>query len=65
MLISVLFVYDAREGVTPLDRTFAQFVRRSNKTTFLVANKCESSAADAGITDGYSLRYGGPHRGSG
>jgi len=56
----ILFVYDAREGVTPLDRTFAEFVRQSNKTTFLVANKCESSAADAGITDGYSLGMGDP-----
>jgi len=55
-----LFVFDAREGVTPLDRTFAQFVRRTNKPTILVANKCESSAADAGVTEGYSLGMGDP-----
>jgi len=54
-----LFVYDAREGVTTLDRTFAQFVRRTGKPMILVANKCESSASDVGVTEGYSL--GNPH----
>ncbi|MEP3891126.1 MAG: ribosome biogenesis GTPase Der [Hellea sp.] len=55
-----LFVYDAREGVTPLDRTFAQFVRRTGKPTILVANKCESRASDTGVTEGYSLGMGDP-----
>lgn len=55
-----LFVYDARIGVTPLDRIFAEFVRRSGKPTVLVANKCESRAADTGITEGYSLGLGDP-----
>lgn len=56
----VLFVYDAREGVTPLDRTFAAFLRKSGKPTVLVANKCESGASDAGINEGYSLGMGDP-----
>lgn len=56
----VLFVYDARAGITALDRTFAQFVRKSGKPTVLVANKVESSAADAGVTEGYSLGMGDP-----
>ncbi|WP_416878370.1 ribosome biogenesis GTPase Der [Litorimonas sp.] len=55
-----LFVYDAREGVTPLDRTFAQFVRKSGKPVVLVANKCESRAGDVGATEGYSLGMGDP-----
>ncbi len=55
-----LFVYDARQGVTPLDRTFASFVRKTGRPTVLVANKCESSAADAGVTEGYSLGMGDP-----
>jgi len=55
-----LFVYDARIGVTPLDRIFAEFVRKSGKPTVLVANKCESRAADSGITEGYSLGMGDP-----
>ena len=56
----VLFVFDAREGVTPLDRIFAEFVRKSGKPTVLVANKVESRAADAGITEGYQLGMGDP-----
>lgn len=55
-----LFVYDARIGLTPLDRIFADFVRKSGKPTVLVANKCESRAADAGVTEGYSLGFGDP-----
>jgi GTP-binding protein len=55
-----LFVYDAREGVTPLDRIFADFVRKSGKPIILVANKCESRAGDVGISEGYSLGMGDP-----
>ena len=55
-----LFIYDARAGVTPLDRIFADFVRKSGKAVVLVANKCESSAADGGVTEGYSLGMGDP-----
>ncbi len=55
-----LFVYDARIGVTSLDRIFAGFVRKSGKPVILVANKCESSAADVGITEGYTLGMGDP-----
>jgi len=55
-----LFVYDARIGVTSLDRIFAQFVRKSGKPVVLVANKCESRASDVGATEGYSLGLGDP-----
>jgi len=55
-----LFVYDARVGVTPLDRIFAEFVRKSGRPTVLVANKCESRASDTGVTEGYSLGMGDP-----
>ncbi len=55
-----LFVYDAREGVMPLDRIFEQFVRKTGKPTILVANKCESRAGDVGVTEGYSLGMGDP-----
>ncbi|NNE58167.1 MAG: ribosome biogenesis GTPase Der [Hellea sp.] len=55
-----LFVYDARVGITPLDRIFAEFIRKSGKPTVLVANKCESRASDGGVTEGYSLGLGDP-----
>src|SRR5271169_857857 len=40
----VLFVVDARAGVTPLDRHFADWLRRAGKPVILVANKAEGQA---------------------
>ncbi len=56
----ILFVYDARTGVTALDHIFADFVRKSGKPIILVANKVESSASNVGVTEGYSLGMGDP-----
>lgn len=56
----VLFVYDARAGVTGLDEIFADYIRKCGKPTVLVANKCESSASDAGVGEGYGLGLGDP-----
>src|SRR3954452_3622025 len=36
-----LFVIDSRDGVTPLDETFAEIIRRKGKPVVLVANKAE------------------------
>jgi len=55
-----LFIYDARAGITSLDRIFADYIRKSGKSIVLVANKCESSASDSGVTEGYSLGLGDP-----
>ncbi|WP_017930765.1 ribosome biogenesis GTPase Der [Robiginitomaculum antarcticum] len=56
-----LFVYDARLGVTALDATFADYVRRMNRSVILVANKCESPRASAaGAGEGYGLGLGEP-----
>jgi GTPase len=49
----VLFVIDAREGVTPLDRIFGDLVRRRNGPVVMVANKCEGKAGDAGIAEAF------------
>ena len=56
----VLFVIDARAGVTPADEHFAQIVRSSGKPVALLANKAESRAADAGLLEAYSLGFGEP-----
>ena len=54
----ILFMIDARAGVTPLDAHFARILRKSGKDVHLVANKAESRAADAGLNDAYSLGFG-------
>ena len=56
----VLFMIDARAGVTPLDERFAQVLRKSGKQIHLIANKAEGKAADAGLMEAYSLGFGEP-----
>ncbi|MEX2455539.1 MAG: ribosome biogenesis GTPase Der [Rhodospirillaceae bacterium] len=55
-----LLVFDARVGITPLDRHFAELLRRSSTPVVLVANKCEARAADAGLLEAYALGLGEP-----
>ncbi|HVA13841.1 MAG TPA: ribosome biogenesis GTPase Der [Stellaceae bacterium] len=43
----VLFLVDARAGLMPQDRDFAQLLRRRDKPAILVANKCEARADNA------------------
>jgi len=57
---TVLFVFDARAGVTPLDRHFANWLRKLGRDVILVANKCESAAAEAGLTEAFELGFGEP-----
>jgi GTP-binding protein len=48
---AVMFVIDARVGVTPEDRHFADIVRKSGKPVVLVANKAEGKEGLAGLGD--------------
>ncbi|MHC4836604.1 MAG: ribosome biogenesis GTPase Der [Planctomycetota bacterium] len=54
----VLFVVDAREGLTLLDEQVARQLRRSDVEVLLVANKCETRAAQAAVGDFESLGFG-------
>ena len=54
----LLFMIDAKFGVTPADRTFGDLARRSGKHTILVANKAEARGADS--IDAYALGLGDP-----
>ena len=56
----ILFVIDARQGVTPDDRHFAQAVRRAGKPIILIANKAESMAGRQGAYDAFALGLGDP-----
>ncbi|MFY9697792.1 MAG: GTPase, partial [Rhodoplanes sp.] len=57
---AVLFLIDARAGVTPIDRAFADLVRKAGKPVILVANKSEGRAQAAGIYEAYALGLGEP-----
>ncbi len=55
-----LFMVDAREGLTPTDRHFAEWLRRSRTPVVLVANKSEGRAAALGAGEAYALGFGDP-----
>ena len=55
-----LFVIDSREGVTPLDRIFAELVRVRNKPVIVCANKAEGRAGDFGAAEAHGLGLGEP-----
>jgi GTPase len=56
----VLFVIDARAGILPADRPFAEMARRSGKPVIVVANKAEGGAGTAGAYDAFALGLGDP-----
>jgi GTP-binding protein len=56
----VLFLIDARAGLLPADRAFADIVRRAGKPAILVANKSEGRAGEAGAYEAYGLGLGEP-----
>ena len=56
----ILFVIDARAGITPTDRPFAELVRRSGKHVIVLANKAEGSKGTAGTYEAYELGLGEP-----
>ncbi|RAI30990.1 ribosome biogenesis GTPase Der [Rhodoplanes serenus] len=56
----ILFMVDARAGLTPADRAFAAAVRKAGKPVVLVANKSEGRAASAGVYEAFGLGLGEP-----
>src|SRR5690606_37932792 len=56
----ILFMVDARAGLTPADEGFAQLLRRANKSVHVIANKAEGRASEAGLMEAYALGFGEP-----
>ncbi len=57
----ILFVVDAREGLTALDERVAQLLRKSKKPVILVANKADHGEEKVGaVGDLYRLGFGDP-----
>ncbi|MBM1170792.1 ribosome biogenesis GTPase Der [Microvirga arabica] len=56
----ILFVIDARVGILPADRPFAEMVRRSGKPVILIANKAEGAGGMAGAYEAFGLGLGDP-----
>lgn len=56
----ILFMIDARLGITPMDQPFADLVRKSGKPVILLANKAEGKKGSDGIIEAYTLGLGDP-----
>ena len=57
---AILFVIDARAGVTGADRHFASAVRRAGKPIIVIANKAEGMAGRDGAYEAFGLGLGDP-----
>ncbi len=55
-----LFLVDAKMGITPHDKVFAEKLRRRGKPVVLAANKSEARGSDGGFYDAYGLGLGEP-----
>ena len=60
MADALLFMIDARIGVTPSDRYFADLVRRAGKPVIVLANKAEGRGGEAGAYEAFDLGLGDP-----
>ena len=56
----VLFVVDARAGITPADAHFGAWLRRQGRPVLVIANKAEGRGGAATALEAYSLGLGEP-----
>jgi GTP-binding protein len=57
----LVFVADARAGLTPQDQFFARELRKSGKPVYLAVNKAEGLEAAIAAADFHSMGLGEPH----
>ncbi|WP_394172822.1 ribosome biogenesis GTPase Der [Thalassotalea litorea] len=55
---AVLFLVDARAGLTSADESIADYLRKQSKKVFLVANKIDGIDADSAVAEFYHLGLG-------
>jgi GTPase len=53
----ILFMVDAKEGMSPLDQDVADMIRRSPKKVFLVANKVDTGGRSSDAMEFYALGF--------
>jgi len=59
---AVLFLVDARAGLTSADQAISEYLRKQNKKVFLVANKIDGIDADSAVAEFYQLALGDVHQ---
>ena len=58
---AVIFLTDARQGLSLQDKTIADLLRRSGRPVVLAVNKAEGLATERAAADFYELGLGEPH----
>lgn len=58
---TILFLVDAREGLTPMDKDVAALLRRCTKKVILVANKVDNAKEMDSLSEFYALGLGDPY----
>src|SRR5687768_9146543 len=54
---AIIWVVDARAGVTPLDEEISVFLRNIGKPVFIAANKCESQKVEDEAAEFYQFGF--------
>ncbi len=57
---AIFFMVDARAGIMPDDRFFANLLRRADKPLILIANKAEGRTGQSGALEAFDLGLGEP-----
>jgi len=57
----ILFLVDAREGLTPMDEDVASMLRKCSKKVLLVANKVDNAKEMDNLAEFYTLGLGDPY----
>lgn len=58
---AILFVVDAREGLSPIDEALTDQLRKGHRTVILVANKVDTSKNENDVLEFSRLGFGNPH----
>ncbi|HCC25547.1 MAG TPA: ribosome biogenesis GTPase Der [Holosporales bacterium] len=56
----ILFMIDAREGVTTRDKVFVSLLRKAKKPVLLLANKCEGKEGQNALAEAWGFGFGEP-----
>lgn len=57
----IIFIVDAKDGITPVDEAIANQLRRTKKPVFLTVNKIDTPLQQNLIYEFFSLALGDPH----
>ena len=54
---AILFVVDGRIGLTPADKEVSELLRRANKLSYILVNKCDSPSFTVNAAEFYSFGF--------